>query len=65
MQVLTIIVHNTSRYADLGVATSAVTFYRTTGSSVRTAVFGALYANAPAARVPAAVASSGLPARAT
>ena len=46
MQVLTIIVQNTARYEDLGVATSAVTFFRTMGSSVGTAVFGALYANA-------------------
>lgn len=65
MQVLTIIVQNTSRYEDRGVATSAVTFFRTMGSSVGTAVFGALYADALAARVPAAVAASGLPATAT
>ncbi|MCW2801609.1 MAG: transporter [Aeromicrobium sp.] len=51
MQVLTIIVQNTARYEDLGVATSAVTFFRTLGSSFGTAVFGALYANALGSRL--------------
>ena len=35
MQVLTIIVQNSVAYADLGVATSGVTFFRTMGSVVR------------------------------
>ncbi len=46
MQVLTIAVQNTVDYADLGTATSGVTFFRTLGSSFGTAVFGTLYANA-------------------
>lgn len=46
MQVLTIAVQNTVDYADLGTATSGVTFLRTLGSSFGTAVFGTIYANA-------------------
>ncbi|MFS8202210.1 MDR family MFS transporter [Streptomyces sp. CWNU-52B] len=45
MQVLTIAVQNTVEYADLGTATSGVTFFRTLGSSFGTAVFGTIYAN--------------------
>ncbi|RSS82990.1 MDR family MFS transporter [Streptomyces sp. WAC06614] len=44
MQVLTIAVQNTAEYADLGTATSGVTFFRTLGSSFGTAVFGTIYA---------------------
>lgn len=40
MQVLTIAVQNTVDYADLGTATSGVTFFRTLGSS-----FGTIYVN--------------------
>ena len=58
MQVLTIIVQNTARYQDLGVATSAVTFFRTLGSSFGTAVFGAIYSNGLTSRLRAAVAAS-------
>ena len=57
-QVLTIIVQNTARYQDLGVATSAVTFFRTLGSSFGTAVFGAIYSNGLASRLRVAVAAS-------
>jgi EmrB/QacA subfamily drug resistance transporter len=57
-QVLTIIVQNTARYQDLGVATSAVTFFRTLGSSFGTAVFGAIYSNGLASRLRAALAAS-------
>ncbi|MFI5805274.1 MDR family MFS transporter [Streptomyces sp. NPDC051561] len=45
MQVLTIAVQNTVDYADLGTATSGVTFFRTLGSSFGAAVFGTIYAN--------------------
>ncbi len=58
MQVLTIIVQNTARYQDLGVATSAVTFFRTLGSSFGTAVFGAIYSNGLSSRLAAALAHS-------
>ncbi|MFF8698738.1 MDR family MFS transporter [Streptomyces albidoflavus] len=46
MQVLTIVVQNTVDYADLGTATSGVTFFRTLGSAFGTAVFGTIYASA-------------------
>ena len=55
MQVLTLIVQNTSRYEDLGVATSGVTFFRTLGSSFGAAVFGSLFANFLATRLPEAI----------
>ncbi|GAA0259235.1 MDR family MFS transporter [Cryptosporangium japonicum] len=45
MQVLTIAVQNTVAYRDLGTATAGVTFFRTVGGAVGTAVFGTLYAN--------------------
>ncbi|MEV4052968.1 MDR family MFS transporter [Amycolatopsis sp. NPDC049688] len=45
MQVLTIAVQNTVDYADLGVATSGVTFLRSIGSSCGAAIFGTVYAN--------------------
>jgi hypothetical protein len=46
MQVLVIAVQSTSDYADLGVATSGVTFMRTMGSSFGVAVFGTIFSNA-------------------
>ncbi|MEI5519481.1 MDR family MFS transporter [Streptomyces brasiliscabiei] len=55
MQVLTIAVQNTVDYADLGTATSGVTFFRTLGSSFGTAVFGTIYANTLAPKLSAAV----------
>ncbi len=58
MQVLTIIVQNTAEYRDLGVATSGVTFFRTLGSSFGASIFGTIYANALADRLPAAYAAS-------
>lgn len=45
MQVLTIAVQNTVSYAELGSATSGVTFFRTLGSAFGTAIFGTLYNN--------------------
>ncbi|WP_371500622.1 MFS transporter [Kitasatospora sp. NBC_00374] len=58
MQVLTIAVQNTVDYADLGTATSGVTFFRTLGSSFGTAVFGTIYANALATNLAAGVAAA-------
>jgi EmrB/QacA subfamily drug resistance transporter len=55
MQVLVIAVQSTSDYADLGVATSGVTFMRTMGSSFGVAVFGTIFTNALHARLPAGV----------
>ena len=64
MQVLILVVQNTSSFADLGVATSGVTFFRTIGSSFGAAIFGSLFANFLASRIPAALAASGAPMRA-
>ncbi|MBS1694955.1 MAG: MFS transporter [Actinobacteria bacterium] len=61
MQVLILTVQNTSSFADLGVATSGVTFFRTIGSSFGAAVFGSLFANFLAARIDTALMSSGAP----
>ena len=58
MQVLVIIVQNTSDYRDLGVATSGVTFFRTLGSSFGAAAFGAIYAGKLEDALPAAFAQS-------
>ncbi|MES5817959.1 MDR family MFS transporter [Streptomyces sp. RG80] len=58
MQVLTIAVQNTVDYADLGTATSGVTFFRTLGSSFGTAVFGTIYANSLTPNLESAVAQA-------
>ncbi|MER7340067.1 MDR family MFS transporter [Streptomyces sp. NPDC000075] len=58
MQVLTIAVQNTVDYADLGTATSGVTFFRTLGSSFGTAVFGTIYANGLGPALKSAVAEA-------
>ena len=58
MQVLTIIVQSSVAYSDLGVATSGVTFFRTMGSAFGASIFGSLYANFLADRLPSAVAES-------
>jgi EmrB/QacA subfamily drug resistance transporter len=64
MQVLVIVVQNTSSFADLGVATSGVTFFRTIGSSFGAAIFGSLFANFLASRIGPALAASGAAPRA-
>ncbi|GBG38965.1 hypothetical protein NJB14197_44410 [Mycobacterium montefiorense] len=61
MQVLVLIVQNTSSFEDLGVATSGVTFFRTIGSSFGAAIFGSLFSNFLDGRMPAALAASGAP----
>lgn len=58
MQVLTIAVQNTVAYADLGTATSGVTFFRTLGSSFGTAVFGTIYTNSLTPRLADGVAAA-------
>ncbi|MFC4852552.1 MDR family MFS transporter [Actinophytocola glycyrrhizae] len=58
MQVLTIVVQNTVDYADLGTATSGVTFFRTLGGAFGTAVFGTIYSNALASDLTAGVAAA-------
>nr|WP_231976815.1 MDR family MFS transporter [Mycobacterium sp. E740] len=64
MQVLVLVVQNTSSFADLGVATSGVTFFRTIGSSFGAAIFGSLFANFLAARIGPALIAAGAPPRA-
>ncbi len=59
MQVLVLIVQNTSKFEDLGVATSGVTFFRTIGSSFGAAIFGSLFTNFLHSRIGPAVAASG------
>ena len=64
MQVLVLIVQNTSNFEDLGVATSGVTFFRTIGSSFGAAIFGSLFVNFLNHRIGAALSVSGVPASA-
>ena len=45
MQVLVLVVQNAVPYSELGVATSAATFFRSIGGSFGTAVFGAIFSN--------------------
>ncbi|MCW2685841.1 MAG: arabinose efflux permease family protein, partial [Mycobacterium sp.] len=61
MQVLILIVQNTARFEDLGVATSGVTFFRTIGSSFGAAIFGSLFTNFLKDRIGPALAVSGAP----
>jgi EmrB/QacA subfamily drug resistance transporter len=61
MQVLVLIVQNTVDFADLGVATGGVTFFRTIGSSFGAAVFGSLFNNFLHSRIGDALAKSGAP----
>ena len=61
MQVLVLIVQNTSNFEDLGVATSGVTFFRTIGSSFGAAIFGSLFVNFLNHRIGAALAAGGVP----
>ncbi|ULE32377.1 MDR family MFS transporter [Mycobacterium sp. IDR2000157661] len=64
MQILVLVVQNTSSFTDLGVATSGVTFFRTIGSSFGAAIFGSLFANFLAGRIAPALAAGGAPPRA-
>lgn len=60
MQVLTIAVQNTVPYAQLGAATSGVTFFRTVGSTFGTAIFGTLFTNHSTPLLASAYAETGL-----
>ncbi len=64
MQVLVLIVQNTSSFDDLGVATSGVTFFRTIGSSFGAAIFGSLFDNFLTSRLHTALIAGRLPAQA-
>ena len=62
MQVLVLVVQNTSSFSDLGVATSGVTFFRTIGSALGAAIFGSLFANFLTSNLGQALVTSGAPA---
>lgn len=62
MQVLILIVQNTSPFEDLGLATSGVTFFRVVGGTFGAAIFGALFANFLSRRIGAALSAGGVPA---
>jgi EmrB/QacA subfamily drug resistance transporter len=57
MQVLVIAVQNAVDYADLGVATSGNTMFRSVGGSVGTAILGAVFASRLAEELPGSAAS--------
>jgi EmrB/QacA subfamily drug resistance transporter len=61
IQVLVIAVQNTASYADLGAATSGVTFFRSIGGSFGVSVFGAIFTNQLATKLAAALAGKKLP----
>lgn len=61
MQVLVVAVQNAVPYAELGTATSGVTFFRMVGGSFGTAVFGAIFSNLVVANVVDALPRSALP----
>lgn len=61
-QVLVLIVQNTSRFDDLGVATSGVSFFFTIGGSFGAAIFGSLFVNFLDPRMESALAATGTPA---
>ncbi|MGI8492505.1 MAG: MDR family MFS transporter [Acidimicrobiales bacterium] len=59
MQTLTLATQNSVERADLGVATSAVTFFRTLGGAVGAAVLGAILIAQERSRLPGDIAHSG------
>ncbi|HEY3957786.1 MAG TPA: MDR family MFS transporter [Streptosporangiaceae bacterium] len=61
MQILTLVVQNTVDYADLGTATSGVTFFRTLGGSFGASIMGSIFANGLKSRLPAALAAARVP----
>ncbi len=62
IQVLVIAVQNTASYADLGAATSGVTFFRTIGGAFGVSVFGAIFTNQLSSKLTAALHGRSLPA---
>ncbi|MFD8337872.1 DHA2 family efflux MFS transporter permease subunit [Streptomyces solisilvae] len=62
IQVLVLIVQNSVRYQDLGVATSGATFFRSIGASFGVSVFGTIFANNLGPQIATALAGRRLPA---
>ncbi|AZM89001.1 MULTISPECIES: MFS transporter [Streptomyces] len=65
MQVLVLVVQNAVSYADLGVATSGATFFRSIGASFGVAIFGTVFTNRLGDKLDAALAGVPLPPTAT
>ncbi|MEU8459936.1 MFS transporter [Streptomyces sp. NPDC029003] len=65
MQVLVLVVQNAVSYADLGVATSGATFFRSIGASFGVAIFGTIFTNRLGDKLSAALAGVPLPPAAT
>jgi EmrB/QacA subfamily drug resistance transporter len=61
IQVLVIAVQNSADYADLGTATSAVTFFRSMGGAFGVSVFGAIFSNRLGAELASALRGVRLP----
>ncbi len=61
LQVLVIAVQNSADYADLGTATSSVTFFRTIGGAFGVAIFGSVFSNRLAANLASALHGAVLP----
>ncbi|MFD0267970.1 DHA2 family efflux MFS transporter permease subunit [Streptomyces sp. NPDC127106] len=61
MQVLVLVVQNAVSYADLGVATSGATFFRSIGASFGVAIFGTLFTHQLDDQLNTALAGSSLP----
>lgn len=61
MQVLVLVVQNSVSYADLGVATSGATFFRSIGASFGVAIFGTIFTNRLDDKLAAALAGVPLP----
>ncbi|MFC9581379.1 DHA2 family efflux MFS transporter permease subunit [Streptomyces yangpuensis] len=62
MQVLVLVVQNAVSYADLGVATSGATFFRSIGASFGVAIFGTVFTNQLDDKLSASLAGVALPA---
>ncbi|WP_327413753.1 MDR family MFS transporter [Streptomyces sp. NBC_01233] len=65
MQVLVLVVQNAVSYADLGVATSGATFFRSIGASFGVAIFGTVFTDGLADKLAASLAGVQLPAGAS
>ncbi len=61
MQVLVLVVQNSVSYADLGVATSGATFFRSIGASFGVAIFGTIFTNRLDEKLTTALAGVPLP----
>ncbi|MFD3539343.1 DHA2 family efflux MFS transporter permease subunit [Streptomyces sp. NPDC058662] len=61
MQVLVLVVQNSVSYADLGVATSGATFFRSIGASFGVAIFGTVFTNGLDDKLSSSLAGVALP----